>query len=80
MLTIYSKATGCSKCDLLHNVLRHEGVEFQTILINEGIAEMLKEFGFSEAPVISPGGPLTKDNYKRAFSGFDPDEIEKLLE
>lgn len=73
MVTVYVKPS-CVQCDATKRMMNKLNIEYQTVDIyeNPDALPMLLEKGFQSAPVV-----MTDDD---AWSGFQPDKINKLVE
>jgi glutaredoxin-like protein NrdH len=71
MITVYSLPS-CVQCNQTKKLLQREGFEYQEVMLdqNEKASIMVKELGYSSAPVVIMG-----DNH---WSGFRPDIIMSL--
>jgi len=74
-ITVYTK-NNCPQCDITKTVLSGEGIEFETINVeeNENALNYIKnDLGFSATPVIVADGI-------EPFSGFQPDKLKSLTD
>jgi glutaredoxin-like protein NrdH len=74
-VTVYTKY-GCPQCDMTKRVLTSEGIEFETINVedNEQAFTYIKEeLGLSSMPVVIVEG-------QEPFTGFRPDKLQELKE
>jgi glutaredoxin-like protein NrdH len=74
-VTVYTKY-GCPQCDMTKRVLSSEGIEFETINVedNEQAFTYIKEeLGLSSMPVVIVEG-------QEPFTGFRPDKLQELKE
>jgi glutaredoxin-like protein NrdH len=74
-VTVYTKY-GCPQCDMTKRVLTSEGIEFETINVedNEKAFTYIKEeLGLSSMPVVIVEG-------QEPFTGFRPDKLQELKE
>jgi glutaredoxin-like protein NrdH len=74
-ITVYTKY-GCPQCDMTKRVLTSEGIEFETINVedNEKAFTYIKEdLGLSSMPVVIVAG-------QEPFTGFKPDKLQELKE
>lgn len=71
MVKLFSKP-GCFQCRLTEKKMNELGVEYEKIdvLQDESALNHIKELGYNELPVIEYG--------QINFSGFRPNELEKL--
>ncbi|MEK4824459.1 glutaredoxin-like protein NrdH [Niallia sp. FSL W8-0951] len=72
-VTVYTKH-GCPQCDMTKRVLEGEGVNFNTINVEEDEAALnyvKNDLGFSSMPVVVAEGI-------EPFSGFRPDLLQAL--
>ncbi|MEL3959445.1 glutaredoxin-like protein NrdH [Caldifermentibacillus hisashii] len=72
-VTVYTKHN-CPQCEVTKIVLKDEGIEFNTINIEDDqeAMEYVKDvLGFSSTPVIVADG-------HEPFSGFQPDKLKEL--
>ena len=72
-VTVYTKY-GCPQCDMTKRVLTNEGIEFETINVedNEQAFTYIKEeLGLSSMPVVIVEG-------QEPFTGFRPDKLQEL--
>lgn len=76
-VVVYTK-NGCPKCDMTKNVLKGEGIEFDTINVQDdtdegrkGYTYIVDELGLTEMPVIVAEG-------HEVFSGFQPEKLKAL--
>lgn len=78
MITVYSKHN-CVQCEMTKEFLKQNNAEFEEINVedNEEALELIKESGFKRLPVVI----VTKNNsIECAFSGFQIDKLEELVE
>ncbi|WP_165218195.1 glutaredoxin domain-containing protein [Schaalia sp. ZJ1691] len=73
MVTVYTK-NGCQACEAAKRFLVKRDVVFNVVNVDEVPAarEMLVGRGFSQMPVVDPGG------VGGWFSGFNPDRLRRL--
>jgi glutaredoxin-like protein NrdH len=74
-VTVYTKY-GCPQCDMTKHVLTSEGIEFESINVedNEQAFTYIKEeLGLSSMPVVIVEG-------KEPFTGFRPDKLQEIKE
>lgn len=72
-VTVYTKH-GCPQCDMTKRVLEGEGVNFNTINVEDDEAALnyvKNDLGFSSMPVVVAEGI-------EPFSGFRPDLLQAL--
>ncbi|UQS87007.1 redoxin NrdH [Nicoliella spurrieriana] len=71
-ITVFSK-NNCMQCKMTKRFLEEHGVDFKEINIDEQpeYIDTLKEAGFMATPVIKADGI-------EPFSGFRPDQLNKL--
>ncbi|MED3792506.1 glutaredoxin-like protein NrdH [Niallia alba] len=72
-ITVYTKY-GCPQCDMTKRVLQGEGINFNTINVQDDEAALnyvKNELGFSSMPVVVADGI-------EPFSGFRPDILQAL--
>lgn len=73
MIKVYTKY-GCPKCDMTKNVLNGEGIEFETINVQddeEAFTYIKDELGLTEMPVVIAEG-------QEPFTGFQPEKLQAL--
>jgi glutaredoxin-like protein NrdH len=70
---VYS-SEGCNECNMVKQVLTQEGIPFEVrdVLANPEYQDEVEKFGFMGIPVTVVGG--------QAVKGFNPEELNKLLE
>jgi glutaredoxin-like protein NrdH len=74
-VTVYTKY-GCPQCDMTKRVLTSEGIEFETINVEdnqEAFTYIKEELGLSSMPVVVVEG-------QEPFTGFRPDKLQELKE
>ncbi|GAF36554.1 glutaredoxin-like protein NrdH [Lentilactobacillus farraginis] len=71
-ITVYSK-NNCMQCKMTKRYLTEHNVKFEEHNINEQpeYVDYLKNKGFYAVPVVDVDG-------QQAFSGFRPDELQKI--
>ena len=79
MLTVYSKPK-CMQCEMTKMWLTQNKIPFETIDIvsNPEAFELLKHYGYSSLPVVVIDDEF--DNPDKAWSGFQIDKLERLIE
>lgn len=70
---VYS-AQGCKECTMVKEMLTSEGIAFEVrdLMANPVYQEEVEKFGFMGIPVTAVGD--------KAVKGFNPAELNKLLE
>lgn len=70
---VYS-AQGCKECTMVKEMLTNEGINFEVrdLMANPVYQEEVEKFGFMGIPVTAVGD--------KAVKGFNPSELNKLLE
>lgn len=72
-VTVYTKY-GCPQCDMTKRVLSSEGIEFETINVEDNEQAFIyikEELGLSSMPVVVVEG-------QEPFTGFRPDKLQEL--
>lgn len=72
-ITVYTKY-GCPQCDMTKRVLQGEGINFNTINVQEdedALNYVKNDLGFTSMPVVVADGI-------EPFSGFRPDLLQAL--
>lgn len=79
MLTVYSKPR-CMQCEMTKMWLSQNKIEFENVDIeaNPGAFELLKHYGYGSLPVVVIDDEF--DNPDKAWSGFQIDKLESLIE
>lgn len=79
MITVYSKHR-CMQCEMTKMWLTQNNIEFENvdIEVNPGAFELLKHYGYSSLPVVVIDDEF--DNPDKAWSGFQIDKLEGLIE
>lgn len=73
MIKVYTKYD-CPKCDMTKMVLNNEGIEFESINVEDNkdaFNYVKEELGFSSMPVVVAEG-------HEPFAGFQPDKLKEL--
>lgn len=76
MITVYSKHN-CVQCEMTKEFLKQNNVEFEevNVLEEEEALELIQLHGFQRLPVVT-----RNNSFDFAFSGFQIDLLEKLVE
>ncbi len=72
-ITVFTKH-GCIQCEMTKNVLSNEGVEFNSINVEEdeqALDYVKNELGLTSMPVVEVEG-------EEPFTGFQPDKLQEL--
>ncbi|MCS0824855.1 glutaredoxin family protein [Cytobacillus firmus] len=72
-ITVYTK-NGCPKCDMTKNVLKSEGIKFETLNVEKDEKAydfVVNKLGLREMPVVVVQG-------QEPFTGFQPDKLQAL--
>ena len=79
MITVYSKPN-CMQCEMTKMWLKQNKIEFENVDIeaNPGAFELLKHYGYGSLPVDVIDDEF--DNPKKAWTGFQVDRLERLME
>lgn len=79
MITVYSKPR-CMQCEMTKMWLNQNKIEFENIDIeaNPRAFELLKHYGYSSLPVVVIDDEF--DNPNKAWTGFQVDRLERLME
>lgn len=79
MLTVYSKPK-CMQCEMTKIWLNQNKIEYENVDIeaNPGAFEFLKHYGFTSLPVVVIDDEFTDP--KKAWTGFQVDRLERLME
>lgn len=72
-VTVYTK-NGCPQCDMTKNVLNGEGVEFETINVDED--SEAREYVITVLQLTSM--PVVVAEGQEPFTGFQPDKLLSL--
>lgn len=72
-VTVYSKV-GCGQCQFTKMFLERHNIDYveKNVSEDESLVDEVKALGFSSLPVVQIEG-------EEAFSGFQPDRLEKLV-
>lgn len=76
MIKVYSQPK-CVQCEMTKELLKASNVEFEEINVeeNEEALDLIKMHGFKRLPVVT-----RNDSFDFAFSGFQIDLLEELVE
>lgn len=79
MITVYSRPN-CVQCKMTKMWLNQNKIEFENVDIeaNPGAFELLKHYGYGSLPVVVIDDEF--DNPDKAWSGFQIDKLESLME
>lgn len=79
MLTVYSKPR-CMQCEMTKMWLTQNIIPFEVVDVeaNPGALELLRHYGFTSLPVVVIDDEF--DNPDKAWSGFQIDKLESLME
>ena len=79
MLTVYSKPR-CMQCEMTKMWLTQNIIPFEVVDVeaNPGAFELLKHYGYRSLPVVVIDDEF--DNPDKAWSGFQIDKLESLME
>ena len=76
MIKVYSKPN-CVQCEMTKEFLKQNNVEFEEVNVfeEEEALELIQLHGFKRLPVVT-----RNNNFDFAFSGFQIDLLEELVE
>lgn len=76
MITVYSKPN-CPQCDATKRLLDQHAVEYDVKDITQDVEALDRviDLGYQQAPVVE----VETDNYKDAWSGYEPTKIAKFV-
>ena len=79
MITVYSKPK-CMQCEMTKMWLAQNKIPFETVdtEANPEAFELLKHYGYGSLPVVVIDDEF--DNPDKAWSGFQIDKLESLME
>lgn len=79
MISVYSKHR-CMECMYTKMYLEQNKVEYENVDIeaNPGAFELIKHYGFTSLPVVVIDDEF--DNPNKAWTGFQVDRLERLME